>query len=71
MPTISHLCKMTPATIQGWLPEEVGNAHVHAANISCEPIGYNTNISTGRVEWDRLKKLDSTPCIFYSDISLV
>ena len=54
MITISHLCKMTSATIQGWLPEEVGHAHMHAANISREPIAYNTNISTGRVEWGRL-----------------
>ena len=25
---------------------EGGHAHLHAANISCEPIGCNTNIST-------------------------
>ena len=31
-------------------------------NISCEPIGYNTNISTDGVEWGRLTTyLDGTP----------
>jgi len=39
------------------LAEEVGHSHVHAAyfkNISREPIGYNTKISTDGVEWGRL-----------------
>ena len=40
-------------------PEEVGHpyAHVYIAflkNISREPIGYNTKIGTGGVEWGRV-----------------
>ena len=30
--------------------------------ISCELTGYNTNISTDEVEWDRLNKFYSNTC---------
>ena len=41
-------------------------------NIPHEPIGYNTNVSTGRVEWGRLNNhLDSTPRKLQGDIDVV